>query len=607
MILRNFHDRGQLMTSALFLLLFLLVTSIAIGGSPEWRTRAELSNFQETSRYPEAIDYCKQLEKASPWIRYTTFGRSPEGRDLPLLIVSRDKVFTPEEAKKSNKAVLLIINGIHAGEIAGKEASFMLLRDIAITKQKASLLDNVILLVVPIFSVDGHERFGPYNRVNQNGPKEMGWRTNSKNLNLNRDWLKAETPEMRAMLGIYTTWLPDFVIDNHVTDGADFQYDVTYAPEENVLFHQAVIDYTKQLFTYLESFILKNGYKLGPYIELVNDKNPAAGIVSTPSMPRFSSGYGALQNRPTIVTETHMLKSFEVRIKSNYFLMEGVLRKFNEDPQAIRNAVRQADQDSIQLGKTYDPKAAFPLKIEIDQSKSDPIVFKGIEYTNELSAISGSTKITYGTKPMEMTIPHFYYTKTLASTAPPLGYIIPPQYTELIDRLKIHDIAFSTLKTPVEASFESYRFSDVTWNELPFEGHHELKFKTTKVTEKRSLPPDSVVVWLNQRSNKVILNLLEPDSPDSLVSWGYFDAIFEQKEFADAYQMEKMALQMLKNDPKLKEEFENRVATDPKFAADPAARLDFFFKHSPYLDPRKDAYPIVRITTKEQVQLLKTE
>jgi murein tripeptide amidase MpaA len=382
------------MTSALFLLLFLLVTSIAIGASPEWRTRAELSNFQETSRYPEAIDYCKQLEKVSPWIRYTTFGKSPEGRDLPLLIVSKDKIFTPEEAKKSNKVVLLIINGIHAGEIAGKEASFMLLRDIAITKEKASLLDNVILLVVPIFSVDGHERFGPYNRVNQNGPKEMGWRTNSQNLNLNRDWLKAETPEMRAMLGVYTTWLPDFVIDNHVTDGADFQYDVTYAPEENVLFHQAVIDYTKQLFTYLESFISKNGYKLGPYIELVNDKNPAAGIVSTPSTPRFSSGYGAVQNRPTIVTETHMLKSFEVRVKSNYFLMEGVIRKFNEDPQAIRNAVRQADQDSIQLGKTYDPKAAFPLKIEIDQSKSDPIVFKGIEYTNELSAISGSTKIT---------------------------------------------------------------------------------------------------------------------------------------------------------------------------------------------------------------------
>ena len=412
---------------------------------------------------------------------------------------------------------------------------------------------------------------------------------------------------MRGLLNIYTTWLPDFVIDNHVTDGADFQYDVTYAPEENVLFHKAVIDYTKQLFPYLEAFISKNGYKLGPYIELVDDKNPAAGIVSNPSTPRFSSGYGALQNRPTIVTETHMLKTFEVRIKSNYFLMEGVLRKFNEDPQAIRNAVRQADQDSIQLGKTYDSSAVFPLKIEIDNAKSDPIQFKGIEYTTELSPISGSTKVVYGTKPIEISIPHFWYTKTVASVAPPLGYIIPPQYTELIERLKIHGIAFSTLKAPAEGSFETYRFSDVTWNELPFEGHHELKFKTTKVTEKRLLVPGSVVVWLNQRSNKVILNLLEPDSPDSLVSWGFFDAIFEQKEFADAYQMEKMASQMLQKDPKLKEEFEKRIATDPKFTSDPAARLDFFFEHSPYVDPRQDAYPIVRITTNEQVQLLKTE
>jgi murein tripeptide amidase MpaA len=595
------------MTYALLFFLFFLVITVAIGATPEWRTRAELSNFQETSRYSEAIEHCKQLEKASPWIRYTTFGKSPEGRDLPLLIVSKDKIFTAEEAKKSDKVILLVINGIHAGEIAGKEASFMLLRDIAITKEKASLLDHAILLVVPIFSVDGHERFGPYNRVNQNGPKEMGWRTNSQNLNLNRDWLKAETPEMRGLLQIYTSWLPDFVIDNHVTDGADFQYDVTYAPEDNVLFHRAVIDYTKQLFPYLESFISKNGYKLGPYIELADDKNPAAGIVSNPSAPRFSSGYGALQNRPTIVTETHMLKSFEVRIKSNYFLMEGVLRKFNEDPQAIRNAVRQADQDSIQLGKTYDPGAAFPLRLEIDHSKSDPFVFKGIEYTNELSAISGSTKITYGSKPIEITIPQFHYAQTVASTAPPLGYIIPPQYTELIERLKIHDIAFSTLKAPVEASFETYRFSDVSWNELPFEGHHELKFKTTKVAEKRTLVPGSVVVWLNQRSNKVILNLLEPDSPDSFVSWGYFDAIFEQKEFADAYQMEKMATQMLQKNPKLKEEFEKRIAADPKFAADPAARLNFFFQHSPYWDQRQNAYPVVRITTKEQIQLIKTE
>ncbi len=588
-------------------LLLLLIASIGIAASPEWLTRAELSNFQETSRYAETIEYCKKLANASPWIRFATFGKSPEGRDLPLLIVSKDKIFTYEEARKSNQVVLLIINGIHAGEIAGKEASFMLLRDIAITKEKPALIDHVILLVVPIFSVDGHERVSAYNRINQNGPKEMGWRTTSQNLNLNRDWLKADTPEMKALLNIYTTWLPDFVIDNHVTDGADFQYDVTYAPEENILFHESIIQYTKQLFPYLESFISKNGYKLGPYIEVVNEKNPAEGIVSTPSTPRFSSGYGALQNRPTIVTETHMLKTFETRVKSNYFLMEGVLTKFNEDPQSIRRAVRQADHDAILLGKAYNAGAQFPLRLEVDFTKSDPMVFKGVEYSNEISPVSGAVKITYGSKPIEITIPNFRYAKMQASAAPPLGYIVPPQWTQLIDRLKTHNIAFTRLKTPVTAEFETYHFSEVTWNDAPFEGHHELKFKTTKATERRTLMPGSVMVWLNQRSNKVILNLLEPDSPDSLVSWGYFDAIFEQKEFAEAYAMEKIAPEMMKNDPKLKAEFENRLVSDPKFKDDPDARLDFFFQRSPYWDQRKDAYPIVRITTEDQVKLIQTE
>lgn len=593
------------MNTLLILFLF-FIAAMAFASQEDWRTRAEISNFQETSRYAEMIEYCERLEKASPWIHYTTFGKSPEGRDLPLLIVSKDKLFTFAEAQKSGKVILLIINGIHAGEIAGKEATFMLLRDIAITKQKAALLDHVILVVVPIFNVDGHERFGPYNRVNQNGPKEMGWRTTSWNLNLNRDWLKADTPEMRDLLKLYTTWLPDFVIDNHVTDGADYQYDVTYTPEVNPQIHDSVIQYTNDLFSYLESFISQNGYLLGPYVELIDQENPKAGIVVTPSTPRFSSGYGILQNRPTIVTETHMLKTFEVRIKSNYFLMEGLLTKFNEDPEAIRNAVRKADADAIQLGQKYDPSASFPLRLEIDRTKSDPLNFKGIEFTNQLSPVSGTVSISYGTKPIEITIPSFHYTEIVSSAASPLGYIIPTQWTDVIERLSIHGIAFSRLKAPVSLPFETYRFSEVVWSDAPFEGRHELKFKSTKVMEQRSLIPGSVVVWLNQRSNKVILNLLEPDAADSLVLWGFFDAIFEEKEFADAYVMEKMAPEMMKNDPKLKAEFEKRIETDPKFAGDPTARLHFFFERSPYWDQRKNAYPIVRVTTEDQVKMIQT-
>lgn len=565
--------------------------------SQEWLTRAELSAFHETSRFPETVDYCKRLQAGSRSIRYMSFGKSPEGRDLPLLVISEDGYFTPEQAHKSDCAVLLIINGIHSGEIAGKEASLMLLRDIAVAKQKPELLNHVVLLVVPIFNVDGHERMSPYNRINQNGPHEMGWRGTAQNLNLNRDWIKADQPEMRAMLKLFNEWLPDIVIDNHVSDGADFQYDITWLLDDNPRVGAPLLEYIqKDLEPYLLTTLNNSGHAACRYFELRDSTDPAAGIDLGPATARFSNGYGTLRNRPVFVVETHMLKSFEVRIKAHYDFMEAVLKKLSGDPQSLRAAVQKSDEQTVELPGKY------PVRLQINNEKSEPFVFRGIEYNRQQSAISGTASISYGTKPIEITIPFYRTMDVEIAIDPPLGYIIPPQWTAAIDRLDLHGITYDRLSQAVTTKFETYRFSDISWDREPFEGHHLLHFNSAKVTEQRTLLEGSAVVWLNQNTNKVIVEMLEPEAVDSLVAWGYFDPIFEQKEHAEGYVLEKLAAGMIQNDPQLKKEFEDRLKSDPQFGSDPFARLLFFYERSPYPDPYRNAYPVVRITNRSQVE-----
>jgi hypothetical protein len=208
---------------------FIFISSFA--QFEEWETFFELSGKKETPRYKETMDFCKRLEKKSRWVHMTSFGKSAMERDLPLMIIDNQGLSDPNAVHASGKVVLLIQACIHPGEPEGKDAGLMLVRDLVIGNKFPGLLDHVSVLFIPIFNVDGHERFGPFNRINQNGPQEMGWRVTANNLNLNRDFLKADAPEMQAWLNMFNTWMPDFFIDSHTTDGADYQYVLTYQME----------------------------------------------------------------------------------------------------------------------------------------------------------------------------------------------------------------------------------------------------------------------------------------------------------------------------------------------------------------------------------------
>jgi len=563
--------------------------------SMAWQTTAEKTGYQKTSTYDEAIAYSKKLAAASGGlITYTSYGKSGEGRDLPLLIAASDGTGSPKWARKAGKAVVLIQAGIHAGEIDGKDAGLALFRDIAITKKRLDLLKDVVILFEVIYNVDGHENRGPYMRANQNGPDEMGFRVNASSLNLNRDYMKADAPETRAWLALWNTWKPDLFIDCHVTDGADFQYNVTYEYAHFQEINPAVKDWMDQHFDgVIVPKVEKEGNVLNHYVEFAG-REVTSGMATFIATPRYATGYTPIRNRAGVLVETHVYKPYKSRVRGTYDLLRYTIEEVGRAKGSLLAANVIADTQTVERGKTYDSARQFPLRLELTD-KSTPFAFKGIEYKLEDSPVSGGKKLTYGKAPLNITIPKFDEAKVTASVAPPLYYIIPPQYKDVIEVLRLHGVKFTRLAKPLTTEVESYQLTEPKWAISSFENHITVTFKQAPLNESRSYAAGSVVVPMAQESANVAIHLLEPAGPDSFVYWGFFNAVFEQKEYAEAYLLEKMAPEMLAKDPKLQEEFDRRLL-DPAFARSPRARLQFFYERTPYyLAQKVGLYPVGRI------------
>lgn len=567
----------------------LVIAALPLAREPVMPTRAERTGFAETARYEETLKYARGLAAASPWIRATSFGVSPRGRELILLIASKEKAFTPAAAVKAGKPVVLIQAGIHAGEIDGKDAGLMLLRDIAVTKERAALLDAATILFMPIYNVDGHERFGPYNRFNQNGPTEMGWRVTARGLNLNRDYLKADAPETRAWLALFTSWWPDLTIDCHVTDGMDFQYDVTYAYEAGPNVPEPIARWIDEAVRDdVAPALARMGHRPSPYIFLRDDTDPAAGLGGFVATPRFSTGYTVLQNRPSFLVETHSFKDYETRVRATYDSLVALLEAVGRRGKELRAAVRAADETAARPGTM--------ALVATASGPSEPFELKGLSYRREPSAISGAMRIIYQDEPIDLWVDGPPAPRVDLTVQKPIAYIVPPEWTDVIERLRAHGLALRKLTQAVTGSFDGYRLSDPKWRTTPYEGHHPVTFEATRLHGvERTFPAGSILVPMDQRSAQVAAHLLEPEGPDSLVSWGFFDPIFERKEYAEAYVLEGRARRMLDADPALREAFESALA-DPEFASSPSRRLEFFYRRSPWWDETIGLYPVGLVT-----------
>ncbi|HEY0050634.1 MAG TPA: M14 family metallopeptidase [Pyrinomonadaceae bacterium] len=593
----------SLLFSAAFLTLNVFAQSESMNIPTEWQTFAEQTDYRKTPRYSETIEYSQKLDKSSDLIIYKSFGKSGEGRDLPLLIAADEKTFTPEAARKKGKAVVLIQACIHAGESDGKDAGLALLRDIAITKTRLSLLESVVILYVPIYNVDGHELFSPYNRINQVGPDEMGFRGTSANLNLNRDYMKADAPETRAFLKLWNDWKPDFFIDSHVTDGADFRYNITYEFAHFEEVSPFIKSWMNEIFEKkIVPKVEKEGNLLTHYLEF-NGREVSSGVTTFIAAPRFATGYAALRNRGGLLIESHSLKPYKSRVRGTYDVFWKTLEEINLNKESLFEANRRADAETIRRGQAYDANNKFPLRFEFTKN-SVPFDFKGVEYKMEDSEVSGAKRIVYGTKPLDVTIPKFDEVKISAAVAPPLYYIIPPQWQSVIEVLQTHGIRLQRISKPLKIEIESYRLTEPRWSPASFESRLPMSYKTNSLKEMREFPANSVVAALNQETGNVLVHLFEPQSGDSFAAWGFFNAIFEQKEYFSDYIMEPIAREMLSKDENLRREFEERLK-DENFRKNANARLRFFYERSPYFDNRIGLYPVGRIVTKLDAGIFK--
>jgi hypothetical protein len=577
------------------LLASLFATSAsAFAADPVLTTVSEQSGFLRTGRYDEVIALCDAFAKRYPdAVRCSAFGTTPEGRPMKLLVVSKTGALTPEAAKAKHLPVLLIQGGIHAGEIDGKDAGFLALRQALDGETANGDLDKLVLLFVPVFNVDGHERFGAWNRPNQRGPEEMGWRTTAQNYNLNRDYVKADAPEMQAMLALVNAWDPLAYIDLHVTDGAKFQHDVSIQVEP---LHAGDAELRKAGVVLRDGVIerldAQGSMALPFYPSFVENDDPASGFIDGVATPRFSNGYFQLRNRFGMLVETHSWKDYPTRVRITRNAIVALL-----DLVATHGAqwLRTAHEADVRAEKLAGTQVPLDWKVG-DRVRT--IDFQGYAYTRTPSDISGALMTHYDeSKPETWHLPmRDDIQPDHVATAPGAGYLVPAAHAAWVGaKLRQHGIRFDTLTRPMPAArVEAFRADSAEFAAGSFEGHQRLTVTGAWKPEAQDLGVGALFVPIAQPESRLAMALLEPQAPDSLLGWGEFNNAFEQKEYMEAYVAEEVARDMLAKDPALKAEFEQRVKTDPAFAKDPQARLDFFHRRHASYDQRLRLYPVLR-------------
>jgi hypothetical protein len=556
--------------------------------SDPWATPAEKEALQRTPRYDETVAWLRKLVAAAPTLRLLSIGRSPEGRDIWMVVASREGAQTPEALAANGRPTLLAYAGIHAGEIDGKDAGLMLLRDLTAGGTRRALLDHANWLFVPILNVDGHERFSPFTRINQRGPAEAGWRTTARNLNLNRDFAKLDAPETRALVEVINRWSPDLHVDLHVTDGSDHQYDVTFGHNARSGWSPASEAWLEQVYTpAVTRDLTAMGHVPGP-LWVAGPVDPAdlqKGFAAWIMAARLSTGYGDVRHLPSLLLENHSLKPYPRRVLGAYVFLEATLRVLGEQGAALRAAVAQDRQRRVaELPLDFGPPSADAPRPRAS--------YLGIEARVEDSPVSGGKRLTYTGRPLRLDVPLIPYRATLSATRP-AAYWVPAAWPDVIERLAAHGIRMERLAEPREVVVELSRITQATVGPEPFEGR--MPVAATFASERRTerYAAGSVRVPTDQPLGDLAMVLLEPASPDSFFRWGFFLEILQATEYAEPYIMEPTAERLLGADPALRAEFARAVREDAALrGAD--ERLQWLYRRSAYADERWRLYPVGR-------------
>ncbi|MBL0307133.1 MAG: M14 family metallopeptidase [Chitinophagaceae bacterium] len=569
-----------------FLIFFLLVSFIA--GAQKLTTRFEQSNSTQTPDYFEIIDWWKKLDLQSGKIKMLTMGITDAGYPLHLVVVSNNGDYNFSNIRKNNKRIILINNGIHPGEPDGIDASMLLARDIVAGKYK--IPDNIVLAIIPVYNIGGCLNRSANYRVDQNGPEEFGFRGNSQNLDLNRDFIKCDSRDARAFTEIFHLTDPDVFVDNHVSNGADYQHVMTLLTTQNSKLGGTMGEYiSKEFEPALYSLMKTKGFDLIPYVNSFGD-TPENGWPEYWDSPRYASGYAALWHTFSFVPESHMLKPYDQRVKATYALMQSFIeftQKNSEQIKSIRN----------QTKKSVETANEFPVSWSLNRSQFKEVMYKGYEAGRKPSEISGLPRLFYDrNKPFEKKVKIYNHFAPKTILKKPKAYVIPQGWWKVIELLKLNKVQMSQLKKDTIIEAEVYRIEDYKTTPRQYEMHHlnsDVKI-TTSMQTIRFLKGDWYIP-MNQAANRFLMETLEPQAEDSYFAWNYFDAILGQKEGYSAYVFEDIAADYLKNNTELKVKLEQRKQSDTAFAGNARAQLNFVYQNSSWYEPAHMRYPVYRI------------
>ena len=563
--------------------------------APPLTTLAEASGFTRTGRYEEVVELCAAFARAHPGkVRCFDFGTSPEGRPLKALAVSGSGALTAQAARAQRLPVVLVQGGIHAGEIDGKDALFWLLRDLLAGKAAPGALDRQVLLLVPVFNVDGHENFRAWNRPNQRGPEEMGFRTTAQRYNLNRDYVKADAPEMQAMLRLVNEWDPLVAMDLHVTDGAKFRHDISITAEPVNAGDAELRAVGRSLRDGIIARLAKQGsLPVAFYPSFVEDDDPASGFSEGVPTPRFSHGYFMLRNRIAILVETHSWRTYPERVRATRNTVLNLLEQVAADGRRWRAVADAADRRAAAVAGQ-----PVPLSWRV-QDHARTIDFLGYAYTRTPSPISGATMTRYDeSTPQVWKVPlRDQVAPDLQVAAPGAGYLVPAAWAARVEpSLKLHGIDYRVLRTPLAGmAVQAFRADSARFAPVSVEGRQRVALAGSWQPDRRDLRAGTLFVPIAQARSWLLMNLLEPQAPDAIVAWGGMNNAFEQKEYMEGYVTEEEAEKMLARDPALKAEFERRLRDDAEFAKSAQQRLDFFYRRHPAYDRDYLLYPVLRV------------
>jgi hypothetical protein len=571
-------------------LTFLLLLCLAAHSHAQYPTRFEQSGGTQTATYAEGIAFYQRLARDFPQIRISAQGPTDSGYPLHLVLYSRNRVFDIAKLKAQGKAILLINNAIHPGESDGVDASMLLLRDLALHPERFPQLDSVVLAIIPFYNIGGALNRNSTSRVNQEGPQEYGFRGNARNYDLNRDFIKSDTRNARSFAAIFHELDPDLFVDTHVSNGADYQYVMTLDYTQEDKLGGPLGEFQRSTFLpYLYRHMKQAGYEATPYVNAWG-QTPDKGFVQFPDWPRYSTGYAALFHTIGVMTETHMLKPYDQRVKATYAYLEGTLRLLAQH----RSQLLRLRKETKEAVKTQEQ---FAVTWQVDRQQSTPLEFKGYEPEYLPSQVSGLPRLHYNrARPFTRTIPFYNRYVPAEVVQRPAAYVIPQGWHQVLDLLRLNRVAMRALPRDTVMEVEVYRVQEVKTAAQPFEGHYW--HTSVELTTERQRVPFRRGDWYipaNQASNRYLVEVLEPKGVDSFFKWNFFDTILQAKEGFSAYVFEDLAAELLKQSPELRRQLEEKQRTDPAFAKDAEAQLEFVYERSPHREKEYRRYPVYRV------------